>query len=81
MTTGDWRHQPTMVARYHFPDTDYPGGRWHYCWWDYPTSFVGGSAPDREKWFTEIGGVLAAILADTARTLTTGQVEEHGSES
>lgn len=41
---------------------------WSYRWWNSGDAFVIGEAPSRTKSFVRLEGVLAALLADRART-------------
>lgn len=73
-------YQPTVVLRYHGSEGNPDLAYWAYSWWDTTVDFVGGNPPTRDKRFNALGGVLAALLADAARTLTAGRAEEHEAE-
>lgn len=74
-------YQPTVVLRYVADGSTEGQPYWKYDWYDTTIAFVGGGFPDRARKFSTMSGCLAALLADAARTLTTGTVEEHGAES
>lgn len=63
---------PTVVLRWYPAGDDHPEGAWRYQWWDYTIDFVGGNVPTHEQGFPSMVQVLPALLADTARALTTG---------
>jgi hypothetical protein len=56
---------PIACLRQHSYD-----GTWMYRWWDSADSWLIGEPPQRDKVFHELGGCMAALLADCARTGT-----------
>lgn len=72
--------QPTVVLRYFFNSTPTEPPYWRYDWFDDTITFAGGGKPTRTKRFNSLQGVLAALLADGARTLTVGTSEEDAAE-